>query len=51
MIAGTFYGAFVISGQAIKPLAKEQHFASEYKGVSTMDAIADILNRLRILRP
>ena len=52
MIAGTFVGIFSLSGETLTPLAKTGTlFAAEFKGLSTTEAIADIVNRLRILRP
>jgi hypothetical protein len=51
LIAGTFLGAFSISGGTLTSLAKDQHFAAEFRGIATTDAITDMLNRLRTLRP
>ena len=49
-IADTFFGAFEISANRLRPLTAKRDFAPEYRDVPVEQAVLDALNRIRALQ-
>lgn len=49
-IAGRYYGAFDTTGGALRPAARKQGFAAEYRGTPANKATDELLSRIRALK-
>jgi hypothetical protein len=48
-IAGGHYGAFRIADSKLVPLTKKQGFATEYRDVSAIQAVDELVSQFRAL--